>query len=702
MNVHNLDGCAPVPLAHYLKALGILRLVSEQADAQARGWWEGERFRLMTKLTGSELETFFVKHYKPTPIFNPWGGRSGYFDGSSEKSARSVLEKIEQSDDPRFQLFRESIRVVRETLSETTGENKPETKEGAERLILALRNRIRGKSELWMASVSAVVGSGSGNDIIFPALFGTGGNEGSGSYTFAYMSAIDQCLIQRKWDHTISVVLFHSGAVANSQWEQSMGQFMPAGAATPWDLLFAFEGACLLHSAVSSRTNSTSSRWVSSPFFVAPASYGYSSGAELDEYALKNGKRMAGRGEQWFPLWNYPMLSGEMARMLIEGRATTNRERATDGWSMIRAISSMGVQRGIREFVRFGYQQRNNLATHFAVPLGRFRVPDHVHSNLACLDDLDAWLSRLRQQARSKEAPTRLKLVERRLADALFAVTQHPTEPGRWQTVLMCMGDVEAVLRTGSGFKAQPVPPLRPEWAAAANDGAPEFRLAVACALQSPDDPVRRHWLALAGERFAVSGTGGQARIQTGPEVVLHGRNGVDDAVALIERRLIEAGQRGERRLPLIAVRGASAHSSDLTRFIAGGVDVDRTMRLARALMAMGKRWRSDAHRLTVPDDDAYPDDAWLVIRLAMLPWRLRNDLLIGADPAVFRRLMGGDAATAVELALRRLQAAGVCTAVRIANTSPETARLWAAALAFPISKSTAVRFLRRIDPNYH
>lgn len=40
MRLHRLDGCAPTPLAHYLKALGVLRLVAEQLDPQARGWWE--------------------------------------------------------------------------------------------------------------------------------------------------------------------------------------------------------------------------------------------------------------------------------------------------------------------------------------------------------------------------------------------------------------------------------------------------------------------------------------------------------------------------------------------------------------------------------------------------------------------------------------------------------------------------------------
>ena len=44
MNELILDGCAPFPLASYLKALGLLRLVAEQVDPQARGAWDRERF----------------------------------------------------------------------------------------------------------------------------------------------------------------------------------------------------------------------------------------------------------------------------------------------------------------------------------------------------------------------------------------------------------------------------------------------------------------------------------------------------------------------------------------------------------------------------------------------------------------------------------------------------------------------------------
>ena len=71
-----LSGCAPIPLAHYLKALGILRLVSAQADQQAQGWWEGDTFWLRSTLDRERLVSFFREEYAPTPIVGPWGARS--------------------------------------------------------------------------------------------------------------------------------------------------------------------------------------------------------------------------------------------------------------------------------------------------------------------------------------------------------------------------------------------------------------------------------------------------------------------------------------------------------------------------------------------------------------------------------------------------------------------------------------------------
>ncbi len=707
MNLHRLDGCAPTPLAHYLKALGILRIVSEQLDPEARGWWEGDRFVLASQKTEQELLDFFLESYEPTPMFNPWGARSGFYAGSSEKTSRQVLERIAASSAARFDRFRQAIDVTRRTIIDVTGGAKPgdTDKDGKLNLVRELRAKLRGAPSSWLEAVIAIVDSGD-KGMYQPAILGTGGSEGSGSYTAAFMKAVSVCLLDRSWEHALRCSLFASDAALGAIWEESFGQFVPSGVASPWDLLLAFEGACGVRSSVAKRSEESATRWSASPFFVAPVSTGFSSASRIDEFALNKGKELPGRGEQWFPFWSAPATSREVSNLFAQGRALATRKQGpgtTDGHSMSRAVARLGIAKGITAFVRYGYLQRNNQATHFAVPLGRFLVPDKVSPRLACIDDLEAWLPRLRRKARDKGAPARLTHAERRLSDAVFAAAQHPDEPLRWQTVLLRLADIEALQITGSGYTAGPIPRLRPEWVSASDDGAAEFRLAVALALQAGGfdrnwvpfwgSGVRRHWVTLKHGRYATGGTGAQQRLQPGTDRVILGRNGVDDAIALVSRRLVEAS-------PLLAARRAAAAPGDLAAAIAGEVDFDRTLALGRALMALRA---DDWAKAPCPPSPAsrgdFPDDAWVVIRLATYPSALPNGMKVGLDPAIVRRLEAGDAATAIAQALRRLRAAGISAPVRMGSVPPRISRLWAAALAFPISHKTAAAFLARLDP---
>ena len=659
----------------------------------------------------------------------------------------------------------EVVRQVIKVISDMTPAGEL-SKENKKELVPFLHLRIRGKSSLWLNTVVALIGAGDEMSWKQPPIFGTGGNEGSGGYPSSYMSAIVESIVEEKWNHAIPCVLFGK-TIPKCHWDQSMGQFAPGSVSTPWDMLLAFEGACILRSSVAEKGSTNSKRWMSSPFYVAPRSAGYASNSRLDERLLNKGRESPGRGEQWLPIWTRPSRYTEVQQIFTQGRAATKVGRATDGWTMARAVSSFGVSRGIAKFIRYGYQQRNNQATHFAIPLGYFHTPDikghheksdalpyEMHSHYekvsrrgsshgpagfsrqgdgdfswcpkvettaqsSCLDDLNVWLRSLHREAHpsddkdAKTIPYRMVNTYGRLMDALFLVVNKDSTSQVYQRVLLCLGNVEAVMRQGTGYKAQPIPPLRPEWVDASNDGTREFRLALAFALQGrgdgrfgiPGDPIRRHWLPLDQEqrRFATSGNG----LDMQPEVVMHGRRGLDDAIALVQRRLVEASQHGSRHLPLNAAHRASASISDLTALLTGDVDLDCTLTLARALMALNRKdWatRAQKHMTERPHGSDRPDDAWLAIRLCTLPWPLETrsgfKLDIGADPALIRRLAAGDATTAFVIASRRLRAAGVCCTIRSGAAPPDTARLWAAALAFPITKTTAKRFLSHLDPS--
>jgi CRISPR-associated protein Csx17 len=130
LQLHELTGCAPAPLANYLKALGVLRLVVEQeADPEARGWWQDERFRLLTKLTREELEQFFLHRYAPTPLLSPWNKGCGFF-----KPGDPGLAPLEQSRAERFGPFRSGITESRRLLDEQSA---------ADQVIRAIKARTK-------------------------------------------------------------------------------------------------------------------------------------------------------------------------------------------------------------------------------------------------------------------------------------------------------------------------------------------------------------------------------------------------------------------------------------------------------------------------------------------------------------------------------------------------------------------------------
>lgn len=708
-HVHHLRGCAPVPLAHYLKALGILRLVATQRDEAARGFWTDEHFCLVTTLEREALVRFFLDEYAPTPAFNPWGGRSGFYAGPSERGAREALNNIEGCRADRLAPFRADIAATRELVDDAGGE-KPEDPESKAALLRALRMTFRGPTSEWLDTVMALVGPA----FRPPAIIGTGGNEGSGSYLSAYFQAVVECVVssdagdseehdtnRRRLAHTLfGEEPGGASALPEHAWAGSFGQFMPEGEGSAWDFLLTLEGAVVMRSAVTHRSaGADAPRFLSSPFYLAHQATGGSSDASIDEYVVNKGRRNPGRGEQWFPLWSEPATYPELAAIIAEARCSIGRQTAGRAVDAARAIGRLGVARGISSFVRYGYLQRNNLATHFAVPLGRVVVKERLRVRL--LDELAGWLGRVHRAARAKNAPARFAAAEHRLADAVFAAAV-VDGAAAWQAVLVAAGDVEAVQATGSGIEAGPLPPLSPGWLDAAAEDSPEWRLAVALGSAAaqydhgrPVDPVRAHVLPLEKGRYATTP---EKRLRRDPRVVLHGRDPIVDLIALVERRIVEAGQTAKRHLPLVAARGLGAQPVDLAELLLSRVDLDRVLLLARALMAV--RWEEVAGwRQAGPHTPfrSHLDEAWVALRLCGLPFEV-HERRIALDAALVRRLAAGDAAAAVGLALRRLSATGFRPPLVAGTADAAIARRWAAALAFPIDPAVANAMADRFE----
>jgi CRISPR-associated protein Csx17 len=734
MIVHRLDGCAPTPLAHYLKALGILRLVAEQLDPQARGWWEGEQFRLASEKDKEELIHFFLEAYAPTALVSPWNRGSGFFQEDDP-----ALTSIAKSQAPRFERLRAGMHAARALLDEQVdadravraikGEAKDKTISRAQReairasdrykarlaaaerrfkrlkadLIPGLRRTWRGSHREWMDAAIVLTDEGTAR---YPSLLGTGGADGRLDFTNNFFQRLGELFdfgsetgAARPASRSMLEASLFGATERVLAAGLAIGQFSPGSAGganmttgpssdsglNPWDFVLMMEGTVMFTAAATRRLRSQAGVRAAAPFAVSAGAAGYASAGHTDESA---------RGEQWMPLWVQPTGLDDIRHLFTAGRAQLGPRTANEPLDLARAITRLGTSRGIGSFQRYGYIERNG-QSNLAVPLGRFVVPDRAEPTLACLDDLDVWLKRLRREARSDKAPARLVLAERRLAEALLAVAQRPAEPLRWQTALLRMAEIEALQIHGTAAKAGPIPRLRPPWVTVADDGSAEHRLAAAFALQCADarartqrDGVRRHWIGLDGEDDR------SAR-------VMQGRDGAEDAIALVSRRLLEAARAGQRRLPLEPGCGVAASLHDVARVVAGEVDLDRCLSLARALMALDTRacTRTPPRTGVAPPSD-WPDDAWIAIRLALLPWPLPDGRAPGSDPAILRRLQSGDVTAAVALAARRLRMAGIRCPVSTVASSAALARRYAAALAFPVSPRAAATLAVRLDPS--
>lgn len=799
LQLHHLTGCSPAPLANYLKALGILRLVSEQADPNVRGWWQDEHFCLLTKLSKEELESFFLEKYEPTPLLSPWNKGCGFF-----KADDPGLAPLEASTAPRFARFREGvvearklldqvanadavIRAIkartktnksfqteqqRELLSEsntfrslldqlTTAAakddvsasdlsaiqkvihevqvliapaSKPSSKSEAEqlkasdgykRLLSAAERRFkslkgtfipdcqrawRGPISEWLSAALVLEES---NDVQWTWLVGTAGNDGNLDFTNNFMISLNELFNAQSED---GAPTDHSARLLNNAiWAEStnhlsntkIGQFQPGSAGgancttgatgdsqiNAWDYVLMLEGTVAFSARATRRLNPSEIVRAAAPFAVRSHAAGHGS----------PGSEKAQRGEQWMPLWSRPSMMCDVAGLLGEARIQLGRQTANRPVDVVRAISRLGVARGIDAFTRYGYLERNGQST-LAVPLSRINVRQHPQAFL--IDDLAPWLDRLQRRTRDKNATARLIQAERGLTDAVLAALTHDPSPDRWQAILIAAVAVESLQATGTAIEAGPIPSLRPEWIRATDDGSADFRLALSLGSSAKDysrdgravDSVRGHCLPLEpnGHRFKTS----DKRLMNDPRVVVSGRDPLADCAAIVERRLIEAAMKGQRHLPLVAARGCAARFGDLAEFLSGSLDVGKIFDLARAFMAI--RWDrlSPVHYPANTSLNDQPEEAWLALRLACLPWPLEDGRNIPAEPAVIRRLMAGDVASATAIALRRLRAASIRPPLQAATAVPRIAQFWAAAFVFPIDRGSAQRAAAILDPS--
>ena len=708
-----LDGCAPTPLASYLKALGVLRLISsdanhvagQAADPKARGWWEDEGFHISTTLDRAALCRFFLNDYAPSPITAPWNGGSGFYpgdnrDGFHPLSAEGVAK--------RFLPLAEVIRLSSQAIDRHALAKPPKDHAKIE-LVSTLRAELPDRALYWLDAAVALSGTG----LAYPSLLGTGGNDGRLDFTNNFMRR----LVSRR-EATSGLFDASSGlptvdaesALVRSIFDvpsrglisAAVGQFAPGSAGGPnatsgysaaslvnsWDFILMLEGAGAFAGAATRRHQSTSKSHASFPFTVRVVGAGWGGVDVADENDA--------RSEFWAPLWSRPATFREVGALLAEGRAVLNGRTARDGLEFARAATSLGLSRGLSEFQRFAFLKRAGDA-YRATPFGRFTAPHRPRPDLIADLDAGGWLESARRHARSATCPAHAKSAMRRLQDALFQMTDAGQSGAGTRNALIALGGfVRWIVTNRNAREGLRLPPVVSRaWILAADDDSPEFRVATALAglglagqrpggamsvaTGAADDtpgtqtsskvpPMASHLAPIDEDRYSIDRRAVWSASAMTPNVVWGTGNLVTNMIAILERRLVEATIRGLQDKPFAGA--VHARLDDVAAFLSGGFDDSRCAALLAGLIWVHSTHpRMDTKAPASPVPFAYaalkpiftPDEA--LRRIGVLTATAR----LPVPPELVLQLRAGDnrldgraSDAAVRIALARARGSGI------------------------------------------
>jgi CRISPR-associated protein Csx17 len=707
VNILRLDGCTPEPLASYLKALAVLRLVSEQRDPDARGWWDGDAFVLESNLNRDALVQFVLEDYRPAPLLAPWGARSGFYPGSSESAARAALDKIEHSTAKRLRPAKQAITLVRDLLVRNDWSSKPDGEDKFS-LLRACRAQLPDDMLDWLDAVYVLIEDGGK----FPPILGTGGNEGSQGYSSNFFqSLVDLGFCEASLRPDARTLLRHSlfADSATGFVVRSVGQSDPGRAGgfnqgpgieqkhvpiNLWNFVLAMEGTLVWRSSLSHRQGAGNVTFVASPFTVRASPVGYSSSAQKDGEAEKGERPPV---EIWTPLWDRPASYPEVRTFLGEGRAEVGARPARQGIEFAEAASSLGVDRGISQFVRYALLKRRG-KSYVALPVGRFSVQFRSESDLIReLTPLTAQFDGF-VRGMGDNCPASLKSARRNIDSAIYELLLHGG-PSWACALIRSFGALEQQLARRSADKntRRPLGGLSPRWVESSDDGSIEFRLAAALASisgdgkvgplranLSPIDPVRTNQWSDSSTQTAWRGNSLAARL-----------------AEVLARRMMDAERLGSGNNPVSGALRLNPH--DIAAFIGGEVNEQlledllfgftwvnwRHQSAASVLKRINQRWSQPVSEHVIPR-------AWALLKLLFLPGPLRVNgahVRLRAESSIVPLLRAGRIGKACEVAARRLYTAGL-TPLRARFPDTADGHRIAAALIFPVRSSTELMAL--------
>jgi len=632
MPILTLHGCSPEPLGNYLKALGVFRLVAEQADPAARAWWEAGAFHMSTAkfVTVGGLREWLHENCGYSAFVAPWLANTGWGKGGKRNAGGVALKSLLEDKSARTNRFRDASALVVQAAGSVPVQpvDAPAAnpavakwvesfhKDDIGSMITKLRNRAPSSMLDWLDAVGAPRTKDKKLTKDWFPLFAKGGAEGSGNYMTnpeRGRRRLECSLTGESMPDLLETSSLSGLFYPGFRGDPNIGQTFDAQTrANPWDFILLMEGLLFFRSAVTRRLGVE--RGSAAFPFYCDSSLGGAHSIGIREIAESD--KSISSGEIWCPLWGSPLDISVLRSLLSEGRFQVAGRSVKKAAQFALAVARFGCDRGIKAFLRYGLFRRSgsygkkDQTAPLAIPLGVFpvtRLPSlALLEELLDFDDSFGWRSGVHPGV-GHNHPARLtsawSVYDSARFKAVLAAQAGSSDDGLVE-FNVALGNLvrefavtKGRVRRGRGENATAAtnpnaplpPPLKSQWAMLAPQQHPvEFRLARAVASLLPwgeskksrepsVGPLLTNLVPVVrqGKRWAW------AELSRSP-VWSEGASLLTNLSAVLRRRLVDSQSGKGEGLPLVSFHPTSF--GDLWRLWNGELDESCLAEFIRAL----------------------------------------------------------------------------------------------------------------------
>lgn len=378
-----LYGCRHDILGHYLKAIGLLRVLSLCADEanrdpDAEGWWDLEQacfcLRSPKYPTKEALVEFFALHFRPTGVFAAWNKESGCDASGTEKlgvkpewltanqlSTQVVSAEERKKPANRYKLIgSEALELYRDTATASVREAMdavvaPFVKMNSEHPLF-LAKGIAGRAHLWRTHWEYLLVYHKRRVEYRRAIEAIRSHSGTAKQLLKLkekLKAVEKQIAE--------LLPFESRNGGESSSKGKGTPFFPDAIkayniGSGWvtenypfnalDYVLAVEGGFAMRGSVGRTLAANSKRFAAFPFVF-----------DACDELIDDGNEVKGTARAlWFPLWNRPVTFTELSSFISDAQARLPGKDARFSAEFMRALHSQGVDAGFAGWQEFRFK----------------------------------------------------------------------------------------------------------------------------------------------------------------------------------------------------------------------------------------------------------------------------------------------------------------------------------------------------------